>query len=68
MGDNSAKSQDGRLWRAGPDGDEFYVSRELLTGKALFTYWPHSWDKITVAGVNVPFPFFPNFAEMGFVR
>ena len=35
----------------------------LLIGKALFIYWPHSWNKIPY--VNVPFPFFPNFCTMG---
>jgi signal peptidase I len=36
------------------------VHRDLLIGKALFIYWPHSWDW--------PVPLFPNFARMGFVR
>ena len=61
LGDNSAKSKDGRLW-----GPEYWVSRELLIGKALFIYWPHSWNKIPY--VNIPFPYFPNFARMGLVR
>lgn len=64
LGDNSAKSKDGRLWEQ--DGFEYYVSRELLIGKALFIYWPHSWNKIP--WVNIPCPFFPNFKDMGFVR
>ncbi len=62
LGDNSAWSKDGRLW--GPDN--YWVPRELLIGKALFIYWPHSWNKIPY--VNIPFPMFPNFARMGFVR
>jgi len=62
LGDNSALSKDGRLW--GPDN--YWVPRELQIGKALFIYWPHSWDKIP--GAAVWFPFFPNFARMGFVR
>jgi len=62
LGDNSARSKDGRLWGA----DNYWVPRELLIGKALFIYWPHSWNKIPY--VNVPFPFFPNFARMGLVR
>ncbi len=61
LGDNSECSKDGRLW-----GPEYWVSRDLLIGKALFIYWPHSWDKIPY--VNVPFPYFPNFARMGLVR
>ena len=62
LGDNSARSKDGRLW--GPDNH--WVDRELLIGKALFVYWPHSWDKIPY--VNIPLPFFPNFARMRLVR
>jgi signal peptidase I len=58
LGDNSAKSKDSRLWEL--DGFNFYVKRELLIGKALFIYWPHSWD--------IPCWLFPNFARMGFVR
>lgn len=62
LGDNSAYSKDGRLW----GHDNHYVPRELLIGKALFIYWPHSWDRIPY--VNVPCPYFPNFKDMGFVR
>ncbi len=68
LGDNSAKSEDCRLWDKGKvwNERENYVSRELLIGKALFIYWPHSWDK--APGTHIPFPFFPNFSDMGFVR
>ncbi len=38
LGDNSAQSSDGRLWKG-----EYWVDRELLIGKALFIYWPHGW-------------------------
>jgi len=62
LGDNSARSKDGRLWGT----DNHYVPRGLLIGKALFIYWPHSWDKVPY--VNVPFPYFPNFSRMGLVR
>ncbi|MEX0585312.1 MAG: S26 family signal peptidase, partial [Pirellulales bacterium] len=55
LGDNSARSADARFWQG-----EHYVQRDLLIGKALYIYWPHSWD--------TPVPFFPNFARMGFVR
>jgi signal peptidase I len=64
LGDNSARSKDSRLWEQ--DGFEYYVSRDLLIGKALYIYWPHSWNR--VPGTNIPFPFFPNFARMGLVR
>lgn len=62
LGDNSAYSKDGRLWGTGNN----FVPRELLIGKALLIYWPHSWDRIPY--VNIPFPFFPNFKDMGLVR
>ncbi|MCD4726973.1 MAG: S26 family signal peptidase, partial [Pirellulales bacterium] len=62
LGDNSAYSKDGRLWGK----NNHFVPRELLIGKALFIYWPHSWDRIPY--VNVPFPYFPNFKDMGLVR
>ena len=63
LGDNSARSKDSRLW-----GSEYYVHRDLLIGKALFIYWPHSWNSITVGGASIPFPFFPNVERMRFVR
>jgi len=61
LGDNSARSKDSRLW-----GREHFVDRRLLTGKALFIYWPHSWHRIPY--LNIPFPFFPNFARMHVIR
>jgi signal peptidase I len=66
LGDNSPRSADSRLWKA-PDGTpEHFVNRDLLVGKAVFVYWPHSWNRIP--GTGIPFPFFPNFARMKFVR
>ncbi len=67
LGDNSAHSKDGRLW-GDQDRVEYYVKRELLTGRALYLYWPHSFDEVNVFGVRIPFPFYPNFARMRFVR
>jgi signal peptidase I len=64
LGDNSPKSKDGRLW--GREGFDYFVRRELLIGKALYIYWPHSWNKLP--GTNIPCPMFPNFARMRFVR
>ncbi len=70
LGDNSAASKDGRLWERYPGPDqqpvEFYVSRNLLIGKALFVYWPHSLDRIP--GTGIPVRLFPNFARMRVVR
>ncbi len=55
MGDNSAQSLDGRVW----DGPRF-VERDMLIGRALVVFWPHS--------LNEPIPFFPNFKRMKFIR
>jgi len=62
LGDNSAESKDGRLW----DETEYYVRRDLLVGKALVVYWPHSWNRIP--GTPIPFPLFPNFSRMRLIR
>lgn len=56
LGDNSPCSADSRYWG--------FVNRDLLVGKALFVYWPHSWDHVHVLWWNIPFPFFPNFHRM----
>jgi signal peptidase I len=78
LGDNSPASKDSRLWSQDTrswsmenrswsgEHPEFYVKRELLIGKALFIYWPHSFDRLPY--LNIPFPYFPNFKDMGFVR
>ena len=61
MGDNSPASSDGRFW--GPPAFErphHYVERDLLIGKALLIYWPHTWNR--------PVPFTPNFRKMGRIR
>ena len=55
MGDNSPNSLDGRFWFR-----RNYVQRDMLIGQATFIYWPHM--------VNQPFPYCPNFWEMGFIR
>lgn len=70
MGDNSAESSDARLWsgetaRGGKPGGD-YLERRLLIGKALCVYWPHSWHRIP--GTPIPFPLFPNIADMRLVR
>jgi hypothetical protein len=65
LGDNSLKSKDGRLWGR-EDRNEHCVPRDLLIGKAMFIYWPHSWNRIPY--VDIPFPFFPNFKRMELVR
>ena len=70
LGDNSARSADGRLWTVpdrGQDPDMGHtVDRKLMIGKALFIYWPHSFNEIP--GLGIPFPMFPNFGDMKFVR
>ncbi len=71
MGDNSPESQDARSWVASrfpvvPDEDAYlyakchYVPRDLLVGKALLVFWPHSWNR--------PVPFTPNIKRMKLIR
>ena len=55
MGDNSPESLDGRVW----DGEKF-VERDMLIGRAMLIYWPHT--------LNKPIKYFPNFGEMGFIK
>jgi signal peptidase I len=68
LGDNSPRSADSRMWsgRDEQGATEYYVKRELLVGKAVYIYWPHALDHLPY--FNIWFPFFPNFARMGFVR
>ena len=48
-------NQDAWRW-----SDDSYVPRDLLVGKALVVFWPHSW--------NSPVPFLPNFKRMKLIR
>ena len=71
MGDNSPESLDCRLWMsnrrrpgAGVPGGP-YVDRDLLTGRALCVFWPHSWGGIP--GVEY-LPGWPGFGDMRIVR
>ena len=70
MGDNSPESSDARLWIGGPTSrgrpGGSYLERQLLIGKALCVYWPHSWNRIP--GTPIPFPLFPNFMDMRLIR
>ncbi|TWU35087.1 signal peptidase I [Novipirellula artificiosorum] len=71
MGDNSPESLDARCWagtkvrfgmpeEADRWSDASYVPRDLLVGKALLVFWPHSW--------NSPVPFTPNLRQMKLIR
>ena len=64
LGDNSPSSMDCRLWYQRQIGH--YVPREMLIGKAVFIYWPHSWGTIPFAPAWVPG--WPAFGDMGLVR
>jgi signal peptidase I len=69
LGDNSAQSQDGRLWASDPfwrgGTRQYWVDRELFIGKALFIYWPHGWR---IPYVPLPFNPVPYFQRMHLVR
>lgn len=56
MGDNSSHSSDARIW----DSPEHYVSRDLMIGRAMVVYWPHTW--------NSPIWFTPNPGAMRRIR
>jgi signal peptidase I len=62
LGDNSPQSQDARTWPMGnvkmPTPN--YVERDLLIGKAMFVYWPHTWNR--------PVPYTPNPMQMRPIR
>jgi signal peptidase I len=62
LGDNSPQSQDARTWPVGnvkmPTPN--YVRRDLLIGKAMFVYWPHTWNR--------PAPYMPNPGQMRPIR
>jgi len=75
MGDNSPESLDARCWARTKNRldmargvneaawrwwDDSYVPRDLLVGKALLVFWPHSW--------NSPVPLLPNFKRMKLIR
>jgi len=75
MGDNSPESADARCWidsRAeylrsrAVDGDAYqwadknFVPRDLLVGKAVMVFWPHTWTE--------PFPVTPNFKRIQLIR
>jgi len=62
-GDNSPESSDGRYWR-----NQNFVDRRLLIGKALFVYWPHSFNYLEISDKKIPFPYWPNFSAMRFVH
>ncbi|HWB01243.1 MAG TPA: S26 family signal peptidase [Pirellulales bacterium] len=72
FGDNSPKSKDSRLWTRSDEfgKPEYYVSRELLIGKAMFVYWPHALDTIPGTGMTLPpaLQWVPNFARRRFIR
>jgi signal peptidase I len=67
LGDNSSSSADGRLWDDNGRDVDYFVRRDLLIGRALYIFWPHSWDGPDIDGWHVC-PYFPNFRRMHFVR
>lgn len=75
LGDNSPRSKDSRLWGLdyAEPGPHHVVEQELLIGKAIFIYWPHILPApyhftLSLRGRRIPFPFYPNFRRMGFIR
>ncbi|MGD9646326.1 MAG: S26 family signal peptidase [Pirellulales bacterium] len=69
LGDNSPSSSDSRYWEDRAGNPRYYVSRELLIGKAFFVYWPHGWEThpcftISLRTRDIGVPFYPNFWDM----
>ncbi|HBJ37119.1 MAG TPA: signal peptidase I [Planctomycetaceae bacterium] len=75
MGDNSPESADARCWtefnadylrsrkvdgEAYQWADKNYVPRDLLVGKAVMVFWPHTWTE--------PLPITPNFKRIQLIR
>lgn len=69
MGDNSPESLDCRLWKVGNNPNAVpggaYLDERLMTGEAVYVFWPHSWGSIPGLG---KLPGFPNFWDMRIVR
>ncbi len=66
LGDNSPNSSDSRFW-----GEDYWVDRNMLIGKALFVYWPHAWETwphLAIPGTDIRLPFYPNFGRMRRIR
>ncbi|MBX9789901.1 MAG: S26 family signal peptidase [Pirellulales bacterium] len=73
LGDNSPSSSDSRFWEDDSNRERYYVSRELLIGKAFFVYWPHAWETyphftISLRTRDIGVPFYPNFWDMRAIR
>ena len=59
-GDNSAQSQDSRLWTH--FGIPHYVERQYLIGEAVFVFWPHG---LRIPGTRLAL--IPNFSKMRWI-
>jgi signal peptidase I len=73
LGDNSPSSSDSRFWEDRYRESQYYVSRELLIGKAFFVYWPHAWEThphftIGLRTRDIGIPFYPNFGDMRLIH
>ena len=74
LGDNSPSSSDSRFWLDRRTGEpQWWVSRELLIGKAFFVYWPHAWETyphftVSLRTRDIGVPFYPNFWDMRAIR
>ena len=59
-GDNSAQSQDSRLWTT--EGIPHYVERKYLIGEALYVWWPHG-----LRFPGTPLALIPNVKKMRWI-
>ncbi|BBO31500.1 signal peptidase I [Lacipirellula parvula] len=74
LGDNSPASKDCRLWKEAENGAEPggpYLDRNLLIGKAVAVFWPHSWGTYPFSEklpILKAIPGWPAFGDMRKVR
>ncbi|MDR1383190.1 MAG: S26 family signal peptidase [Planctomycetaceae bacterium] len=63
MGDNTAQSQDSRLWSRVSPYPPYYVPQKNLVGHAIFVHWPHG-NPIPGTELNV----IPNVGKIRFIH
>ncbi|WP_428308417.1 signal peptidase I [Lacipirellula sp.] len=75
LGDNSPASKDCRLWEQPGEHGEYpggaYLDRNLLIGKAVSVFWPHSWGTYPFSEtfpILKQIPGWPAFGDMRKVR
>jgi len=63
MGDNTAQSQDSRIWSRVSPYPPYFVPQKNLVGEAVFVHWPHG-NPIPGTEINV----IPNVKKIRFIH